>query len=199
MGTRYLLSFLEHQFERWGCGMGPRCSLCGTFTGPSVRSRPVHGTDLHPVPGGPPRPAGHPARPPRPRPALGAVGLPDRGLRPLGPRPLGPGGGHLGRTPGLDDHLRAAAAVSEPAPAGRVPPQRTAGELTCRSTGGPGRLPRSRRGSGPDRRGRQSGGPTKPKAARRRRRAASCSGSTSAMVRAGYRRRGSSRRAPRCR
>ena len=34
MGTRYLLSFLEHQFERWGCGMGPRCSLCGTFTGP---------------------------------------------------------------------------------------------------------------------------------------------------------------------
>ena len=34
MGTRYLLSVLEHQFERWGCGMGPRCSLCGTFTGP---------------------------------------------------------------------------------------------------------------------------------------------------------------------
>jgi hypothetical protein len=27
---------------------------------------PVHGADLHPVPGGPPRPAGHPARLPRP-------------------------------------------------------------------------------------------------------------------------------------
>ena len=34
MGTRHLLLFLEHQFERRGCGVGPHCSLCGTFTGP---------------------------------------------------------------------------------------------------------------------------------------------------------------------
>jgi hypothetical protein len=30
----------------------------------------------------------------------------------------------------LDGHLRAAAGVSEPAPAGRIPPQRAAAELT---------------------------------------------------------------------
>jgi hypothetical protein len=34
MPTRHLLSFLEHQFEHRGCGVGPHCSLCGTFTGP---------------------------------------------------------------------------------------------------------------------------------------------------------------------
>ena len=34
MGTRHLLLFLEHRFERRGCGVGPHCSLCGTFTGP---------------------------------------------------------------------------------------------------------------------------------------------------------------------
>jgi len=34
MGTRHLLSFLEHQFEHRGCGVGPHCSFCGTFTGP---------------------------------------------------------------------------------------------------------------------------------------------------------------------
>jgi hypothetical protein len=64
------------------------------------------------------------------RPALGAMGLPNRRLRPLGPRPLGPGVAHRGRAPGLDGHLRAAAALPEPAPAGRVPAQRAAGELT---------------------------------------------------------------------
>jgi hypothetical protein len=34
MGTRHLLSFLEHQFEHGRCGVGPHCCLCGTFTGP---------------------------------------------------------------------------------------------------------------------------------------------------------------------
>jgi hypothetical protein len=34
MGTRHLLWFLEHQFGHRGCGMGPHCSSCGTFTGP---------------------------------------------------------------------------------------------------------------------------------------------------------------------
>jgi hypothetical protein len=29
-----LLSLIEHQFEHWGCGVGPHCSFCGTFTGP---------------------------------------------------------------------------------------------------------------------------------------------------------------------
>jgi hypothetical protein len=33
-GVQHLLSFLEHQFEYWGCGVGPHCSFCGTFTGP---------------------------------------------------------------------------------------------------------------------------------------------------------------------
>jgi hypothetical protein len=34
MGVRHLLSLLEHQFEQRGCGVGPHCSFCGTFTGP---------------------------------------------------------------------------------------------------------------------------------------------------------------------
>jgi hypothetical protein len=34
MPTRHLLLFLEHQFEYRGCGVGPHCSFCGTFTGP---------------------------------------------------------------------------------------------------------------------------------------------------------------------
>jgi hypothetical protein len=33
-GVQHLLSFLEHQFEYRGCGVGPHCSFCGTFTGP---------------------------------------------------------------------------------------------------------------------------------------------------------------------
>jgi hypothetical protein len=34
MGPRHLLSLAEHQFEQRGCGVGPHCSFCGTFTGP---------------------------------------------------------------------------------------------------------------------------------------------------------------------
>jgi hypothetical protein len=125
MSTRYLLLFLEHQFEHRGCGVGPHCSFCGTFTGPFSEIEGLF-TVLICIPCLEVRLAQldallgfH-----DPRPALGAVGLPDQGLRPLGPQPLGPGVAHRGQAPGLDGHLRAAA-VSEPAPAGRVPPQRT--------------------------------------------------------------------------
>jgi hypothetical protein len=42
---------------------------------PLQRDRgPVHGPDLHPLPGGPPRPAGHPARLPRPPASPGSSG-----------------------------------------------------------------------------------------------------------------------------
>src|SRR4029453_13715250 len=108
------------------------CCLCGTFTGPfseieglvtvlicipCLEVRLVHPGTLP----GPPHPPRPPGQPPRPRPALGAVGLPDRRLRPVVHRPLVPGGPHRGRASRLDGDLRAAAAVSEPAPAGRVP------------------------------------------------------------------------------
>ena len=46
------------------------------------------------------------------------------------PRALVSLGAYGGRASGLDGHLRVAAAVSEPATAGRVPPQYAAGELT---------------------------------------------------------------------
>jgi ABC-type ATPase involved in cell division len=42
---------------------------------------------------------------------------------------------HRRRAPRLDGHLRATAALPEPAPASRLPPQRAAGELTL-SVGG---------------------------------------------------------------
>jgi hypothetical protein len=32
--ARHLLSFLERQIEKRGCGVGPHCSFCGTVTGP---------------------------------------------------------------------------------------------------------------------------------------------------------------------
>ncbi len=32
--ARHPLSLLEHQFGHRGCGVGPHCSFCGTFTGP---------------------------------------------------------------------------------------------------------------------------------------------------------------------
>jgi hypothetical protein len=124
--TRHLLLFLEHQFEHRGCGVGPHCCFCGTFTGPFSEIEGLF-TVLICIPCLEVRLAqrdtllgSH-----DPQPASGAVGLPDQRLRPLGPQPLGPGVAHRGQAPGLDRHLPATAAVSEPAPAGRVPPQCT--------------------------------------------------------------------------
>src|SRR5512133_2242963 len=69
---------------------------------------------------------------------MAEVGLPGRRLRQVVPRLLGPGVAQRGRASRLGGHLPAAPAVSEPAPAGRVPPERAAGELTLRSAGGGG-------------------------------------------------------------
>jgi hypothetical protein len=76
MGTRRLLSFLEHQFEHGGCGVGPHCSFCGTSTGPFIEIEGLF-TVLICIPYFEVRqaPARHPARLPRPGPALGTVGL----------------------------------------------------------------------------------------------------------------------------
>jgi hypothetical protein len=79
----------------------------------------------------------------------GRSGLSGRRLRPLVPRLLGPGVAQRGRAPRLGGHLPAAPAASEPAPAGRGPPERAAGELTLAVSwwrrfafrGGAGRLP----------------------------------------------------------
>jgi hypothetical protein len=88
MGTWYLLSLLEHQFEHRGCGVGPHCSFCGTLTGPfseieglftvlicipclEIRlAQPDTLLGLH-----------------DPGPVLGEVGLPNQRLRPLVPGP----------------------------------------------------------------------------------------------------------------
>jgi hypothetical protein len=91
MGTRHLLSLLEHQIEHRGYGWGRTVCSAGPSR-PLQRDRgPVHGADL------PDTLVGFHD----PGPALGAVRLPDPGLRPLGPRSLGPGGRQRGRAPGL--------------------------------------------------------------------------------------------------
>jgi hypothetical protein len=73
------------------CGVGPHCCFCGTFTGPFSEIEGLF-TVLICIPCLEVRLAQrdtllgfH-----DPRPALGAVGRPDQGLRPLGPQPLGP-------------------------------------------------------------------------------------------------------------
>jgi hypothetical protein len=58
-------------FERGGVRGGAALFLLRDLDRALQRGRgPVHGADLHPLPGGPPGPAGHAARPPRPGPAL---------------------------------------------------------------------------------------------------------------------------------
>jgi hypothetical protein len=66
------------------------------------------------------------------------VGLPDPGLRPSGHRPEGTGVAHGGRASRLGGPLRTPAALSEPAPAPRVPAGRGPGWLIGRRRPGPG-------------------------------------------------------------
>lgn len=64
---------------------------------------------------------------------MAEVGLPDRRLRPVVPWPLGPGVAHHRRASRLDGPLPAAAAVSEPAPAGCIPAAVTLWQLAALS------------------------------------------------------------------
>jgi hypothetical protein len=85
---------------------------------------PLRGADLHPVPGVRQAQPGTQFGLPRPGRPLVSVGLSDRGLRQVVHRPLGLGVAHRSRAPRLDGHLRAAAALPEPAHAGRLPGDR---------------------------------------------------------------------------
>jgi hypothetical protein len=114
-----------------GCAVGPHCSFCGTFTGPFSEVEGLF-TVLICIPC-------LEVRQTQPDTLLGLHdpgqpweqwGCPIKGCGRwfLGPWELE--GAHTGRASRLDGHLPAAAALSEPAHAGRLPPQRAAGELT---------------------------------------------------------------------
>jgi hypothetical protein len=81
-----LCRLLEQRFEFEECGVGPRCSFCGTSTGPFSEVEGLF-TVLICIPCLEVRqaPARRPARPPRPRSAVGEVGLPARRLRQVAP------------------------------------------------------------------------------------------------------------------
>jgi hypothetical protein len=114
------------------CGVGPHCSFCGTFTGPFSEVEGLF-TVLICIPCLEVRQA-------QPDTLLGLHdpggqwfqwGCPIKGCGKwfIGPWDLE--GAHRGRASRLDGHLRAAAALSESAHAGRLPPRRAAaGELT---------------------------------------------------------------------
>jgi hypothetical protein len=129
MGTRHLLSFSNTSSSIGVRGGAALFLLRDLHRALQPGGGPVHGPDLHPTAWRSASPSRTPCSACMTPASPGSSGAAQSRVRPLVPWPLGLGGAHRGRPPGLDSHLRAAAALSEPAPAGRLPPRRAAGEL----------------------------------------------------------------------
>jgi hypothetical protein len=162
---------VERRFESERCGVGPRCSFCdarsaGPRPGRSARSRAWSRCSSASPAWRSARPSRTPCSASRSRPALGAVGMPDRRLRKVVPRPLGGGGARRRRASRLDGHLRSA----PPATDATDPLPMVSSPSSSGSSSWSWSLWSTIRRTS-----------TKPKAARRRNRAASWLGSSSAM------------------